>query len=246
MPPSLTVIVPAYNEAAMVSALLQRVVDAPYVDKQIVVVDDGSTDGTAASLAPWSSVPGVVVLRHAVNRGKGAAVRTALPYAVGTVTLIQDADLEYDPNDYAKLVEPILKGGSEVVYGSRYIGRQRLRWTRFRAGVSALNLMVRLLYGCRLTDEATCYKAAPTWLWRSLSLEAERFELCAEVTAKVCRLNIPIREVPIRYIPRSVAEGKKIGWADVWPTIKMLIRWRFRTFHLGDTLNRPSADRARH
>src|SRR3989442_1527622 len=121
MPPPLTVIVPAYNEAATVSALLQRVVDAPYGDKQIVVVDDGSTDGTPAALAPWASVPGVLVLRHPVNRGKGTAVRTALQHAHGFVTLIQDADLEYDPNDYERLVEPILRHEATVVYGSRYL-----------------------------------------------------------------------------------------------------------------------------
>jgi hypothetical protein len=99
----------------------------------------------------------------------------------------------------------------------------------------ALNAPVRVLYGCRLTDEATCYKAAPTRLWRALDLEAERFELCAEVTAKVCRLGLRIREVPVRYAPRSVTEGKKIGWADVWPTVRTLLRWRFRPFRVDDS-----------
>src|SRR5438876_6038424 len=132
MSPALTVIVPVYNEAATVSTLLRRVVDAPYPDKQIVVVDDGSTDDTPAALAPWVSVPGVHLLRHSVNRGKGAAVRTALEHAHGTVTLIQDADLEYDPNDYPRLVEPINQGVATVVYGSRYLQSDGLPWTRFR------------------------------------------------------------------------------------------------------------------
>ena len=103
-----------------------------------------------------------------------------------------------------------------------------------RAGVVALNALVGLLYGRRLTDEATCYKAAPTWLWRALDLEAERFDLCAEVTAKVCRLSLPILEVPINYTARTSAEGKKIGWADVWPTVRALVRWRFESFRVAD------------
>jgi glycosyltransferase involved in cell wall biosynthesis len=227
MNPPLTVIVPVFNEQATIDTLLQRVLAAPYPEKQVVVVDDGSTDGTASILRRWQATPGVLVLRHGTNLGKGAAVRTGLSQASADVTLVQDADLEYDPEDYTALVEPILAGECPVIYGSRYLKSSGLPWTKFRAGVVGLNLLVRLLYGVRLSDEATCYKVAPTRYWRALALEAEGFELCAEVTAKLCRLGLPIREVPIRFSPRSVAQGKKIGWLDVWPTIWTLVRWRF-------------------
>lgn len=134
MPPPLTVIVPAYSEAACGQCLATASGRRPYADKQIVVVDDGSTDGTTAALARWASVPGVLVLRHPVNRGKGTAVRTALQHAHGTVTLIQDADLEYDPNDYGRLVEPILRHEAIVVYGSRYLDAEGLPGRASAAG----------------------------------------------------------------------------------------------------------------
>src|SRR5262249_37199585 len=172
--------------------------------------------------------PGFVILRHARNRGKGAAVRTGLAQARGEITVIQDADLEYDPGDLPRVLESLRRGEGVVVYGSRYLRPcQPLASSKFRLAVSALNLLVRLLYGQRLTDEATCYKAFPTELLRGLDLTAERFELCAEVTAKLCRLGIPIREVPISYQPRTAAQGKKIGWRDVWPTLWTLLKWRF-------------------
>ncbi len=229
----LTVIVPVYNEERTIARVLQRVVDGPYPDKEIIVVDDGSTDATAAVLRDWVHVPGLVLLRHEVNRGKGAAVRTALAQARGTVTVIQDADLEYDPADYPRLVEPILKGTCQVVYGSRYLDPSSpLPWTRFRIAVCGLNTLVLLLYGQRLTDEATCYKALPTALLRRLNLQARHFELCAEVTAKVCRLGLRIVEVPIGYRPRGVAEGKKIGWRDAWEAAWTLFKWRLSSLRL--------------
>ena len=170
--------------------------EGPYPDKEVVVIDDGSTDATPRLLEGWIGRPGFRVLRHGRNRGKGAAVRTGLLHAAGEVTIIQDADLEYDPADYPRLVEPILGGDAEAVYGSRYLDpARRLPWTRFRLGVAVFNGLVRLLYGRRLTDEATCYKAARTGLWRALDLRAERFELCPEMTAKLCRLGIRIVEV---------------------------------------------------
>jgi dolichol-phosphate mannosyltransferase len=236
--PPLTVLVPVYNEEKTVAALIRRVIAAPYPDKQIVVIDDGSMDGTAATLRQWEADTRVLILRHPTNRGKGAAVRTGLALATGSVTLIQDADLEYDPADYPLLVEPILLDESAVVYGSRYLVPTRLPWTRYRVGGAFLNVLVRLLYGRHLSDEATCYKAAPTWLWKALDLRAERFELCAEMTAKVCRLGLPIQEVPIHYAPRTVDDGKKIGWKDVWPTVRTLVQWRFRSFRLADQILR--------
>ena len=179
--------------------------EGPYPDKEVIVIDDGSSDATPRLLEAWAGRPGFVLLRHDKNRGKGAAVRTGLPHAHGEVTIIQDADLEYDPADYPRLVEPILRGEAWAVYGSRYLDpSRRLPWTRFRLGVVFFNLLVGLLYGRRLTDEATCYKAAATGLWRSLDLRAERFELCPEMTAKLCRRGVRIVEVPISYHPRRV------------------------------------------
>ena len=223
-----TVIVPVFNEERTVDAVLRRVQACGLPNPEILVVDDGSTDGTQAALAAWRNVPGVVLLRHAVNRGKGAAIATALNLAHGDVTIIQDGDLEYDPDDLPRLAEAIQRDGCPVVYGSRYLDpAPPMRWTKFRVAVALLNLLIRLLYGRRLTDEATCYKAFRTGLLRQLDVQARRFEFCPEVTAKLCRLGVPIREIPIAYHPRGHAEGKKIGWRDVWPTLWTLLKWRF-------------------
>ena len=226
--PLLTVIVPVYNEVETIDQLVRRVLAAPYA-KQLIVVDDGSTDGTAEVLEAWQRCPGIELLRHGKNRGKGAAIRTGLELARGRFTIVQDADLEYDPEDYPRLMEPLLSGAAQVVYGSRYIHPNEgsvPRWRLFRWGVSVLNVCVRLLYGTRLTDEATCYKAFPTSLLRSMDLQCERFEFCPEVTAKTCRLGLTILEVPIRYDARSVEAGKKIRWTDGLEALATLWKWR--------------------
>ena len=228
--PILSVVIPVYNEERTVAELLRRVAEAPYPfpQKEIIVVDDGSTDRTAEILREWADRPGFIVLHHAVNRGKGAGVRTGYAAAHGEIVIVQDADLEYDPQEYPQVVEPIRQGAADVVYGSRYLGpNSTVRWDKFRVAVSLLNGMVRVLYGQHLTDEATCYKAMRTDLMRRLDLQSEGFELCAEITAKICRLRIPIREVAISYRPRSVAEGKKIGWRDAWSTFATLFRLRW-------------------
>ncbi len=224
----LTVIVPVYNEAQTIDELLRRVLAAPYT-KQVIVVDDDSTDGTADILETWEGHPQVELLQHSKNRGKGAAIRTALDHAEGRFTIIQDADLEYDPQDYPRLIEPLISGDAEVVYGSRYLYRKRERrtgWSFFRFGVTVLNLGVRILYGARLTDEATCYKAFSTELLRAMDLQCERFEFCPEVTAKACRLGMKIVEVPIRYDARSIQAGKKIRWTDGLEALATL--WKLR------------------
>jgi dolichol-phosphate mannosyltransferase len=225
--PWLSVIVPIYNEERTTDALLRRLQDGPYPDKEVIVVDDGSRDATPALLERWAGEPGFVVLRHPYNRGKGAAVRTGLSRARGEVAIIQDADLEYDPAEFPRLIEVIRRGESAVVYGSRYARPDgALPWSKYRLAVCLLNGLVRLLYGRRLTDEATCYKAFRTDLLPRLRLRAERFEFCAELTAKLCRLGVPIVEVPISYRPRSLQEGKKIGWRDAWQTAWTLLKWR--------------------
>jgi glycosyltransferase involved in cell wall biosynthesis len=224
----LTVIVPVYDEARTIDELLRRVLAAPYA-KQVIVVDDGSTDRTPQILEAGEGHPQVELLQHSRNRGKGAAIRTGLEQAQGRFTIIQDGDLECDPEDYPLVIEPLLAGQAQVVYGSRYRhhdGGARPRWSLLRCGVILLNLCVRLLYGARLTDEAACYKAFPTGLLKSMDLQCERFEFCPEVTAKACRMGLSIHEVPIGYRPRSGREGKKLRWRDGPKAVLTLWKWR--------------------
>jgi glycosyltransferase involved in cell wall biosynthesis len=232
-PVLLTIIVPVYNEAATVGPVLHRVLAAPY-RKQVLVVDDGSTDRTGEVLKGWAAHPEVELLCHARNLGKGAAIRTALERARGLFMLIQDADLEYDPADFPRLLEPLLRGEAQAVYGSRYLQPRKLGhpWRFHRLAVGALNLAVRLLYGVRLTDEATCYKAFPTSWLRAMDLRCQGFEFCAEVTAKACRLGLTIREVPIHYEARDVRAGKKLRWQDGPRALAAL--WRWRNWRPGD------------
>ncbi len=227
-PPLLTVVVPVFNESGTIDTILRRVVSAPYI-KQIIVVDDASTDATPDVLRGWQSHPQVQVLVHDHNRGKGAAIRTALEKARGRFTIVQDGDLEYNPQDYPRLIEPLLAGEADVVYGSRYLTHEGDRSSQrraFRWGVGLLNVLVRWLYGARLTDEATCYKAFPTDVLRKMDLHCERFEFCPEVTAKACRLGMRIKEVPIRYDSRTLQAGKKIRFRDGLVAIATLWKWR--------------------
>jgi len=251
--PLVSVIVPAYNAAATLPACLAALQqqDFPHSQYEIIVVDDGSTDGTADALRTWESHRGVLLLRHARNRGKGSAIRTALEHAAGQITIVQDGDLEYDPQEYDHLVKPLLSGEADAVYGSRYPphpGRRACPWTAFRAGVAVLNLCTRLLYHVKLTDEATCYKVFPTATLRAMNLECERFEFCPEVTAKACRMGLRIVEVPIAYHARSIQQGKKIRWRDGWEAIKTLWRWRNWQPACGpsrsEALERPKVSRA--
>ncbi len=229
----LTVIVPVYDEAKTIDELLRRVLASPY-PKQVVVVNDASTDGTAEILERWRRNVHVEVFGHAINRGKGTAIRTGLAHARGKFVIVQDADLEYDPADYPLLIEPLLAGKATVVYGSRYLTRPGVFKERFRLlrlGVAGLNLAVRLLYGVRLTDEATCYKAFSTELLRRLDLQCERFEFCPEVTAKLCRQGKTILEVPIHYESRNIRAGKKLRWTDGMEALKVL--WKYRRWTNG-------------
>lgn len=224
----LSIILPAFNERATIREILQRIWDIP-ISKQVIVVDDCSTDGTFEWLNGWEHAPSIVIVRHERNQGKGASIRTALELAQGRFVVVQDADLEYDPQDIPRLIAPMLVEEGVAVYGSRYLTDPirvlRLRRT-FELGVLLLNFMVWRLYRTRLTDEATCYKVFRTADLRAMELTCERFEFCPEVTAKACRLGIEILEVPVSYVPRSANEGKKLRARDGWQALCTL--WKFR------------------
>ncbi len=219
-----SVIVPVYNEVAHVDELL-RAIHASPVKKEIIIVDDGSTDGTREKLRAMPLANDVTVVFHERNCGKGAAIRTALAYARGEYVLIQDSDLEYDPQDYAALLRPLEQHQANVVYGVRPDRPER--GLRFFLGAKLLTHLTNLLYGAGIHDEATCYKVFRRSLLAEVSLECRRFEFCPEVTAKLCRMGEKIAEVPIAYAPRSAGEGKKIRHADGWLAIWTLIRHRF-------------------
>lgn len=220
----LSVIVPAYNESATIRALLERVM-AVELPKEVIVVDDGSTDGTAAIAAAFAP-QGVRVLKHDRNRGKGAAIRTGLAAATGDVVIVQDADLEYDPNDYHALLKPIADGRADVVYGNRWHSGTGVSYKRYLLGGRLLTLVTNLLYHAGINDEPTCYKAFRTEVLRRIKLAAEGFEFCPEVTAKVLRLGYEIHEAPISYQPRTFEQGKKIRWTDGLIALFVLAKYR--------------------
>jgi len=222
-----SIIVPIYNERDTIEPLLERL-KAVALDKEIVLVDDSSTDGTREYLESITGDDRIKVLFHAKNRGKGAAIRTGLEEVTGQVVVIQDADLEYTPEEIPKLVEPIEKGEARAVYGSRFLGEIKgMRWMNWVAN-RILALASNLLFRVGITDEATCYKVVETDLLRSLNLRCERFEFCPEVTAKLGRRHIKIVEVPITYRARTGKEGKKISWRDGVEALVTLLRYRIK------------------
>jgi dolichol-phosphate mannosyltransferase len=224
----LSLLIPVYNEQATVAELISRVLAAPY-DKEIIVVDDASSDATPRILSELRAVhPEVRLLRHESNRGKGAAIRTALQAATGEVILVQDADLEYDPADYPELLGPVLEQGAPVVYGSRILGGGKASYLRYYLGGRLVSFATNLLFGTKLTDVPTGYKAFRADVLRSLVLKEDRFGFCYEATAQLAARGIPIREVPVSYRPRSFREGKKIRWRDGLRALWILLLYRFR------------------
>jgi dolichol-phosphate mannosyltransferase len=226
----ISILIPVYNEFRTFPQVLARVRAAPLppgCSREIVVVDDGSTDGTAQFLRESAGAAGVIAHRVERNRGKGAAIRAGVELATGDVILIQDGDLEYDPNDYARLLEPILRGQAEVVYGSRFLGAPVGMAWKNRLANRILTVAANLLYRAGITDEATAYKAFRTPVLRGIRLECRRFEFCPEVTAKARRLGYRIAEVPIGYNARGIAEGKKIRARDGFAALWTLVRYRF-------------------
>jgi glycosyltransferase involved in cell wall biosynthesis len=227
-PPRLSIIVPVYNERATVAAVLTRIREAalPGIDREIILVDDGSTDGTREWLVS-AEAGGVRAIFHPENRGKGAAVRSGLEQASGDFVVIQDADLEYDPRDYPSLLAPVL-AGAPVVYGSRFLGGAERRMSPLTSAANRLlTAVTRLLYGIRLTDMETCYKLWRAEVLRGVPLRSSGFDIEPEITAKLAKRGVPILEVPIRYHGRSRAEGKKIGWQDGIMALWVLVKFRF-------------------
>jgi dolichol-phosphate mannosyltransferase len=215
-----------FNEAKTLPLILAKIQQVP-IKKEIIMVDDGSTDGTKELLEKMEQHSNIRVIYQNQNRGKGAAIRTAIPFVTGEVTIIQDADLEYDPDDYLKLIEPIKTDNTKVVYGSRFLNKQNKHsYIRYYLGGVTLSLLANLLYSQKLTDEPTCYKVFDSQLLKSLNLKCRKFEFCPEVTAKVAKRGILIKEVPIAYNPRSISEGKKIRWRDGVKAIWTLIKYR--------------------
>jgi glycosyltransferase involved in cell wall biosynthesis len=215
-----------FNEVKTFPLILTKILQIP-LKKEIILVDDGSTDGTREILKTYESEENFKVIYHPKNMGKGAAIRTAIPLVSGDVTIIQDADLEYEPNDYLKLIEPIITDNTKVVYGSRFLSKQnRHSYRRFYFGGVLLSFLANLLYFQKITDEPTCYKVFDSQLLKSLDLKCQGFEFCPEVTAKVAKKGILIKELPISYYPRSIKEGKKIRWKDGIIAIWTLIKYR--------------------
>ncbi|MBI2108810.1 MAG: glycosyltransferase family 2 protein [Parcubacteria group bacterium] len=228
----LSIIIPAYNEEKTMEKILSLVYAAPLsdVEKEVIVINDGSTDRTPQILVKSNyKYRELRIINLERNYGKGYAIRQGIKSATGDIILIQDADLEYDPNDYKKLIEPIVSSRVDVVYGSRNLNalNKKSAGPLFYLGGVFLSFLANILYGLKITDEPTCYKVFKADLLKNLSLTCNRFEFCPEVTAKIGRRKIKIEEVPILYYPRTKKEGKKIAWRDGVQAVWVLIKHRF-------------------
>jgi glycosyltransferase involved in cell wall biosynthesis len=224
---TLTVVVPVYNERNTVVEILRRMrrVELP-IELEIVVVNDGSNDGTEKVLGALEDST-VRVVHHSHNQGKGAAVRTGLQHARGDLLLVQDADLEYDPDDWPTLLAPVLKGKAKVVYGSRFTGERKNLLLWHWVGNRFLSLVTNVLYNTTLSDMETCYKLFDRQVLDGITIDSDRFEFEPEITAKVLRRGYRIYEVPVSYSGRDVTEGKKITWKDGFGALVTLVRYRF-------------------
>ncbi len=224
----ISLIVPTYNEASTISQTLSFIqnIDLRY-PKQIIVVDDGSSDGTSDILKPASTTPDLLVISHPKNRGKGAAIRTALAHATGDIVVIQDADLEYDPRDIPRLIEPIVNGKADVVYGNRFHGEMhRVLYFWHYVGNVALTLASNMLTNLNLSDMEVGYKAFRRDILSRFTIRSNRFGFEPEVTAKIAKTGCRVYEVPISYYGRTYAEGKKITWKDGLAALWCLVRYR--------------------
>jgi glycosyltransferase involved in cell wall biosynthesis len=226
----LSIVIPVYNEAGTVAQLIEKVREldlGPGNDKELIIVNDGSSDGTREALKKYESgVPGVRVHHSPVNLGKGASLRIGFSFASGDIVTIQDADLELDPEEFKRLIVPIVDGTADVVYGSRFLGAGRKGTVTFYLANRGLAVLTNTLFGGRLTDIETCYKVFRRDVLKSLTLRASRFEIEPELTAQVLKRRLRLVELPIGYNPRSRNEGKKISWKDGFAAVQMLLKQR--------------------
>jgi glycosyltransferase involved in cell wall biosynthesis len=224
---TMSVIIPVFNERVTVAEIVRRVrsVDVPVV-LEVIVVDDGSSDGTDKVLSALGDST-VRIITHDRNQGKGAAIRTGLSHAKGDLVLVQDADLEYDPDDWPKLLDPILKRKASVVYGSRFTGERKNMLILHWVGNRLLSLITNILYASTLSDMETCYKLFDRRVLDGITVVSNRFDFEPEITAKVLRRGYRIYEVPISYAGREPEEGKKITWRDGFGAVKALVKFRF-------------------
>lgn len=224
--PLLSVVIPVFNEVRTIAEIIRRVTELP-IEKQIVIVDDGSTDGTRDILSTFEGQPNIDLFFHLQNQGKGAALQTGFRIADGEIIIVQDADLEYDPSDIPKVIQPIIEGKSTVAFGSRYLEKQHQRSSFVhRLGNKLLTQLSNVVHRQNLTDMETCYKAFRREIIQNLSIDQRRFGFEPEITAKIAQMGIQITEVPVRYNARDWTEGKKIGLRDLWNAVYCIFRYR--------------------
>ena len=221
-----SVVMPVYNEARTIRQIVEQVQAVP-LRKEIIAVDDCSTDGTGAVLEELAREGHIRLFKHRTNSGKGAAVRSGLAQVRGHIVIIQDADLEYDPSEYPLLLAPILKGRSKAVYGSRFLGAHKAMYFWHQLGNKMLTLVTNILFDTTLTDMETCYKVFTADIARKLDIQSDRWGIDPEITAKILRMGNRIYEVPITYTGREMWEGKKISWRDGIAVVGTLLRYRF-------------------
>ena len=222
-----SILIPCFNEKSTIGEILTRVNESELPDKEVIVIDDYSTDGTREWLQAHADKLGITLLLQEANRGKGAAIRAGIQHATGDVCLIQDADLEYDPREYPSLIEPIAEGRADVVYGSRFIGHgpHRVLFFWHRLGNGFLTFLSNAFTNINLTDMETCYKVFRTDLIKSIEIEEDRFGFEPEITAKIARSGARIYEVGIGYYGRTYQEGKKIGWKEGFRAIWCILKY---------------------
>lgn len=222
---SLSVIVPIFNEEETIHTVLQQVFNRPEV-YEVIIIDDGSTD-SSREIIKSLKYKKIKFITHKKNQGKGAAIRTGIKFAKGKYLIIQDGDLEYYPSDYPKLLKLLEKNQADFVMGTRWGGNNKRGYILAQAGNWYLTTLTNLLFGSRLSDSYTCYKVGPLSLWKKLNLKSNRFEIEAEIVTQIIKAKYNVKEVPIKYSPRSFGKGKKINWKDIFRGTKTLFELRF-------------------